>query len=281
MTDETQAPLPARPAPKDPPQLRSVHADRSFATLRTIVALILREMSTSYGKSPGGYLWAILEPVGAIAILTAIFSLGFRSPSIGVNFPIFYATGIVPFMMFNDIAGKVASALNYSRALLAYPSVTFVDAMVARFVVNMMTQISVAYIVFFGILFMFDTRTSPDLPTIMLAFVMTGTLAFGIGAFNCFMFSILPIWQQVWSIFTRPLFILSGVLFIYDKVPEPYAWYMWFNPLVHIVGTMRSGFYFNYDAAYISHAYVFGVALSFMLVGLVFLRRYHKHLLNR
>ena len=29
---------------------------RRFATLRTVLALMLREMATTYGRSPGGYL---------------------------------------------------------------------------------------------------------------------------------------------------------------------------------------------------------------------------------
>ncbi|MEL6475009.1 MAG: sugar ABC transporter permease, partial [Pseudomonadota bacterium] len=33
---------------------------RRFASLRSIIALMLREMATSYGRSPGGYLWAVL-----------------------------------------------------------------------------------------------------------------------------------------------------------------------------------------------------------------------------
>ena len=44
---------------------------RRFATPRTILALMLREMSARYGRSPGGYLWALLEPLGAILILSS------------------------------------------------------------------------------------------------------------------------------------------------------------------------------------------------------------------
>ena len=60
-----------------------------FATPRIIVALILREIGTSYGRSPGGYIWALAEPVLGIALLTAIFSIGFRIPPLGNNFSIF------------------------------------------------------------------------------------------------------------------------------------------------------------------------------------------------
>ncbi|MDJ0823602.1 MAG: sugar ABC transporter permease, partial [Paracoccaceae bacterium] len=48
------------PPPTLPP--RPAYRRRRFATARAVMALMLREMSTSFGRSPGGYLWAILEP---------------------------------------------------------------------------------------------------------------------------------------------------------------------------------------------------------------------------
>ena len=93
---------------------------RRFASLRAIVALMLREMATSYGRSPLGYLWALLEPVAGIALLTAIFSSGFRTPPMGNNFAIFYASGLVPFLMYVDLNGKVMASLNFSGSLLVY-----------------------------------------------------------------------------------------------------------------------------------------------------------------
>ena len=47
-------------------------APRRFATVRTSVALMLREMVTTYGRSPGGYIWAVVEPVAAATALRAV-----------------------------------------------------------------------------------------------------------------------------------------------------------------------------------------------------------------
>ena len=60
---------------------------------RATLALILREMSTSYGRTPGGYLWAVAEPVAAVALLTVVFALAFDHPPIGRDFALFYASG--------------------------------------------------------------------------------------------------------------------------------------------------------------------------------------------
>ncbi len=261
------------------PNTRAVRG-RRFASLRTITALVLREMVTTYGRSPGGYLWAVLEPAAGIALLTLIFSVGFRSPALGTNFPIFYATGMVPFLMYNDISGKVAMSLLFSKPLLAYPAVTYLDAIIARFVVNMLTQILVAYITLGGILLAFDTRLLPDYTTIVAAFGLAAILALGIGTMNCYLFTRFPVWQRTWSIIMRPMFIISCIFFLFETIPQPYRDILWYNPLVHIVGLMRRGFYANYDASYVSILYLLGLSLGLFMAGLLLLRRQHRTLLN-
>ena len=269
------------PAGSRAPTLKPVYGNtRSFPTLRTVTALVLREMSTSYGRSPGGYLWAILEPAAGTALLTAIFSLGFRSPPLGTHFGIYYATGIVPFLFYNDLANKIGKAIQYSKSLLVYPCVTFLDAIVARFLLTAMTQMMVAYVVLSFIIFALDAPVSLNAGRIALGFSMAMAMGLGVGTLNCFLFSMYPLWRQIWSIITRPLFFVSGILFLHESVPEPYRSWLEWNPLVHVVGAVRSGFYARYDATYVDPLYVFGTALLLLVAGLVFLRSYHTDILN-
>lgn len=254
---------------------------RRFPGARTVFALMLREMATTYGRSPGGYIWAVLEPAAGIVLLTLIFSLAFRSPPLGVNFPIFYASGLVPFSLFLAVSSKMAMTLVFSKPLLTYPTVTFVDALTARFLVNMITQLMVAYVIFTAILLTFDTRTILDLPKILLSLTMAGLFASAVGIINCFLFFRFPVYKQVWSIINRPLFIISCIFFTFESVPQPYRDYLWYNPFVHIIGISRSGFYASYRAEYVSMAYVFGISLVLMFLGLMLLRRYYRDLIEQ
>lgn len=242
---------------------------------------MLREMATTYGRSPGGYVWAVLEPVAGITLLTLVFSVAFRAPALGSSFPQFYATGMVPFLLFSGLTAKLAQSLNFSKPLLAYPAVTWLDALLARFVLNLMTELLVGYIVFSGIQILFDTRVIPDYTVIFQAYLMVATLALGIGTLNCFLVSRFTVYQQIWSIAMRPMFLLSGIFFLLGSIPQPYRDWLWWNPLIHVVGLMRRGFYPSYDAAYVSQFYVYGLSLTCLTLGLVLLRRFHRELLHR
>jgi capsular polysaccharide transport system permease protein len=282
MTDTPDLPPSALAATWRPPQRpRARRRLPRFATLRATLALVLREMSTSYGRSPGGYLWAVLEPVAGIALLTAVFSIGFHAPALGVSFAMFYATGMLPFVLFTDVVGKLGQALNYSKQLLAYPRVTVVDALLARFVLNLMTQLLVSYLVLGGILMLLDTRVILDGPVLAQAYALCALLALGVGSFNAYMLVRFPIYQRAWSIAMRPLFLLSCIFYLFDSIPQPWRDWLWYNPLVHVVGLVRRGFYPGYDATYVSVPYVVGVALGALVLGLLLLRGDHRELLDR
>ncbi|OWY14307.1 sugar ABC transporter permease [Thioclava sp. F34-6] len=255
--------------------------NRSFPALRAIGALILREMSASYGRSPGGYLWALLEPVGGIALLTLFFSLTFHAPPLGASFALFYATGLLPFMLFSEVQSKVANALTYSRALLAYPTVSFLDALIARLVLNALTKLIVSYLVLQGCLLIFDSRASPDPLRIFEAASLAVLLSFGIGTLNCFLFLRIPVWQQIWSILMRPMFLISGVFFFTDHLPTWAADVLWFNPLVHVIGYLRHGFFPTYEPDHLSAPWVIGVSLVALAIGLLALRTRYRDLLAR
>lgn len=253
----------------------------SLATPRATSALVLREMATSYGRSPGGYLWAVLEPVAAVALLSIVFAAALNSPSLGRSFPLFYATGFLPFLMFNDIVNKLASALRFSRPLLAYPAVTFMDAILARFILNFGTHLIVGLFVLGGIFVLFETATILRPEPIILAVSMTAALAFGIGTFNCLMLTAFPVWDRLWQIVARPLFVISGIFFIFEDVPRLFQNVLWYNPLIHITAEMRRGFYATYEPGWVSPAYVFALALIPAVFGLLLLRRHHSELLQR
>lgn len=253
---------------------------RRFQSLRTIAALILREMGSTYGRSPGGYAWALLEPIGAILLLSAGFSLIIRMPSLGTSFLLFYATGYLPYSMFQTVSQKVANALRYSRQLLAYPRVTWADAVIARFTLTLLTQATIFVLLVAGILTFADTRAVLAPGAILTGLAMAAALGLAAGLMNCLLFGLFPVWQQIWTILTRPLFLASGVFFLYEDMPQLAREILWWNPLLHATGEVRRGLYPTYDATYVSPVFVFGLSLGFIALGLLLLRRYHKRVIE-
>ncbi|MEQ9260107.1 MAG: ABC transporter permease [Roseovarius sp.] len=242
---------------------------------------MLREMSTRYGRTPGGYIWGIVEPFAAILFLSVAFSLLLRSPSLGTSFLLFYTTGFLPMNLYTVLSNSVSKSLQFSKPLLRFPAVTWIDAVLARLLLNSLTGVLVAILLFTVILNIVDTRTVLDLGPIIEAFWLTILLGAGVGAINCTLIGLYPAWDVVWSIVSRPLFLASGVIYIYEDLPTFAKEILWYNPLIHITGLARTGFYPTYSPTYISHAYVVFFSMILVALGLLLTKRYHREILNR
>lgn len=261
---------------RKPQKPRAYHG--RFMTVRTVAALMLREMTTTYGRSPGGYLWAVLEPALGIGLLTFIFSLALAKPALGVSFPLFYATGLVPFLMYLAISNAVAQSVNSAQNLLAYPRVTFMDTIMARAILNFMTQLMVAALLFSSIIKLTQAPTTPDYPKIMAAMLALFVFSTALGVMNCYLMAQLPLWQRVWGILNRPMFFVSAIFFLPDSVPEDFGNLLWWNPIVHLICATREGFYTGYESDFASLSYVFVVSLIMLVIGTTLLRRFHRDL---
>lgn len=254
--------------------------ERRFAFHRAVMALILREMSSTYGRSPGGYVWAVVEPVAGIAILSVVFNFIVRTPPLGESFPVFFATGLLTLATYQSLATKVGMAIKYSRPLLAYPRVTYIDAIISRIVLTFLTNVIVFVIIMTGLIWTTGQAVSLDYLAIANAFGMVLALGTGIGLVNCLLMSMFPIWQFIWAVINRPMFIISGAVFLIDTLPREARDLLMLNPVAHAVSMMRAGFYGTYDAPYVSSTYVYMVALALAAFGMLMLHRYHRVILD-
>ena len=251
------------------------------AAARAIAALMLREMNTRYGRTPGGYVWAILEPLGMIILLGFAWSLLARSPSLGTSFLLFKATGFMVLQTFTVLGGQIGQSLLFSKRLLWYPRVSWIDAILARFLLNAAVVCAVTTLIIGGILIYEGLNPVIAWGPVFLAMGMAAGMGLGVGCLNCYLFMRIPVWQQVWAILTRPLFLISGVIILYEDMPQLAQQVLWYNPILHLTGWMREGFYPMYRPEYISAVYVGVWIVVPMTLGLLLLRRHHRDLLAK
>lgn len=271
----------SNPDARPPAALIPAPATRRFAGARAILALMLREMSTRYGRTPGGYIWAVLEPVAAIVVLSIIFSLMLRNPPLGNSFPLFYATGYLPFAVYLNVQMNVQNAINFSKPLLMYPAVSWIDTIIARALLSFLTTVVVLIIVLYGVIEVTDTTAILSVGPMIEAVLWATAIGFGIGVFNCLVAGLFPLYGTVWGIATRPKILLAGVLFIYEGLPEIAQNILWYLPWIHFTGMFRQGVYPTYEPEYISLIVMLCYSLIPMAFGLLLLRRYYQDILMR
>ena len=247
---------------------------------RVLFALIMREMTTRYGRNAGGYIWAVLEPAATIALLSTIFGFVARHPALGTHFPVFFATGYMAFHVYLDTSRAIGSAATANRALLTFPRVTVIDAVLARFVLQLLTSVFVTTLILGGLVMVFDEQIILRLEAIALSIALAAFFGVAIGLFNCITFAYSPTWQTVFNLLNRPMFMISGIFFLYEDLPRAAQDILWWNPFIHITALMRVGFYPTYEASFASPAYVLACATAPFLLGVLLMRAMRGTLLE-
>lgn len=250
------------------------------AFLRVLNALILREIASRYGRTPGGFLCAVAEPVAAVLVLTFALSMVLNAPSLGTSFVLFYASGYLPFLFYATLQAHVQQALVYSRPLLVYPSVSWFDAIAARFLLNLVTGSVVVVLVLAGLALVTGEVSIIRPGLIVLALALAAIFGLGLGVLNCLLIGLFPLWGQVWGIISRPLFLVAGVIFVIEDLPRALQEVLVWTPWIHITGLFRAGLYPGYDAAYASPVLVLMWGLIPLTIGLAFLRLYRHDILQ-
>lgn len=96
-------------------------------------------------------------------------------------------------------------------------------------------------------------------------------LGLGIGTINIVMFARFPLYEQIFGIINRPLFMVSGVFFLPDSLPHPFRDFILYNPLVHVIMWFRASIYPEYRADVLHKGYVLEFALVCFVTGLLLL----------
>ncbi|ASY60255.1 ABC transporter permease [Sinorhizobium sp. CCBAU 05631] len=248
--------------------------------IRVVGALLVREMATRFGSKPGGYVWALLDPAAHILLMTFIFRAIARAPALGTSFVLFFATGYIAFQFYQAMTSYLNSAVRANKALLSYPNVAPIDTIVARFILQVCTTTLVAVIVLGTIVATMRVDTNLHWPAILEAIAMACLFGLGVAMINAVLFLKYPLYEQVFSIVNRPLFLISGVFFLPDSIPAPYRDLVLINPLVHVIMGFRKGFYPEYRAIGLDMTYLYGIAFLTLFAGMLVFTLSRKTLRN-
>lgn len=247
---------------------------------RVIGALMLRDIKTRFGGNPANYVIAVAWPIAHIVLLLLIYAIAGRMAPYGTSTIQFFATGVLPYMMFNYPSRFSMMAIVINAPLLGFPVVTMLDIMLARILLEIINSISVCIIVALGLLAL-DIDILPREPEQAVAAIgATFLLAAGIGLFNALITKKVMGYFIFYILLSIILYAASGIVFLPEALPQWAVDILTWNPLIHLVAWFRSAFYPGYGASYLDKSYVVIWGLATFVGGLVVERLARNWLLN-
>jgi capsular polysaccharide transport system permease protein len=240
----------------------------SLSQLHVIHALLLRETKTRFGESRLGYVWALAHPILWIGMFAGLYyALGHSTPP-GMPILAFLTTGIVPFSLFRESATRCLSAIDSNKGLLFYPLVRPLDLVIARAILETVTQLVVMFLLL-GSMAMWQGELHINSWTETL--VGLG-LAAGIGSSFGLVCCGLSVFsrsvERLFPALIRPIFWLSAVFHPVESLPRGFRDFLLFNPIVHAIELVRDGWFPGYHALHVDIPYTCSWILVMSFVGL-------------
>jgi len=248
-----------------------------FVTLRkglasqieVVIALILRETRTRFGRNRLGYLWALIEPIVITFTFYSVLTIANRPVPSGMGLFSYIATGVLPYTLFSNTVTRVADAVSSNKSLLYYPQVRPIELVISRAALEAATFIAV-FVLIMGTDAVVSQRLDLEEPLLVIVGLLCASaLGTGLGLIFCALGQVSTVADRVRGPLLRPLFWISGVFFTADALPDNARDGMLWNPVLHVTEVVRAGWFSNYDANYVDLGYVLWWIGGLALVGLV------------
>ena len=81
--------------------------------------LIYRQIASRYKQMLLGGLWAILEPLALLILMTLVFGMVLRVDTNGYPYPVFAFAGLIPWLLFSKSSQSIAGSLQENMAMLS------------------------------------------------------------------------------------------------------------------------------------------------------------------
>jgi capsular polysaccharide transport system permease protein len=262
--------------------ITTVTARRSPARIMysTWKALFLRSAVARLSKRRLAWFWLIFDPLFSIVLLMLVFSFLRVRHIQGIETAVWVMAGVLAFMMFRSTAGQATGAVGISRRLFSYPQIRPFDPVVTAAALEGFLVVLVSIVLLAGATVIeFDVVPRDPLAVLEALFGMWLT-GLGYGLVNSVMTDISRVASWFLSFLLRPLYMLSGVIFPIMLIPYPYRDWVFYNPLVHGLESMRLGFapYYHISSE-INLGYLYGWALGLVFLGLALHKRYRSRLM--
>lgn len=243
-----------------------------FVQYRELIwALALKDLRVRYKRSMLGFLWALLNPLFMMLILTLVFTTVMPIP---INhYSVFLLSALLPWTFFQQALSYSAEAIVSNADLLKKLYVgksVFLVAAIEANLINFLLSLIPLVIIVFAVHFPFHW-TWIYLPVPLIGLIAF-TLGFGFfcAAANVFFRDVTHITQIV----LQAWFYLCPIIYSVDMVPKKFGFFFRFNPIVYSLNEFRLAIYYGLLPSAQSVAMTLGVGFASLYVGYRIFRRY-------
>lgn len=238
---------------------------------RIVVALMLRELITRYGRKGLGFAWVIGEPLLFCLGVIVLWSVARPAYEHGIRMGPFVMTGYMCLLLLRHQITLSLSALQANVGLLHHRGIAILHLYIARNILEFLGA-TAAFVVVYAVLMALGQVSWPaDVLTLYGGWFLLAFMSMGLAMIFAALAIRYEVMERIVPLFTYILIPMSGVFFMAAWVPAAYRDAFLLIPLPHVVEMVRAGVFGEFVETHFNPLYALAWAAVFNVTGLLLL----------
>ncbi|WP_396595221.1 ABC transporter permease [Brevundimonas sp. R86498] len=245
----------------------------SFAIrhFRIIGALLMREMTTRFGREGLGFVWMIAEPL--IFCLGVLFMWTLIKPAYehGIRLGPLVMTGYMSLLLYRHMIAFSMGAVEANIGLLHHRQIGILHIFLARNFMEFCGSTVALVIVYIVLIALGQVGLPKDWLLLYAGWLMVGWVGFGVAVTLAGLAMRYEIMERLVPVISYAMIPLSGAFFMVAWIPERYREAFLLVPLPHGIEMVRGGVLGEFVHTYYHPAYAFAFGGVLIGAGLILL----------
>lgn len=246
--------------------------------VRVIKSLIIRELSTRFGRENIGFLWMMVEPLLFPALVAVMWRLLRGPEEHGISIIAFVITGYVPLTLFRHAVSRSAGVFTANSSLMYHRQIRLLDFILVRFLIEMIGSM-MSYLFIASILIYAGFFPVPyDLGLFLIGWLLYCAFTFS----GCLVLAPLSemsdIIEKFLPVVTYVMIPFAGTFNQTSWLPPALREYMLWSPFVDTMEPMRYGVFGHQVDPYYNLTVPIVATMVCLMVGLLLCRHVRRQL---
>jgi capsular polysaccharide transport system permease protein len=246
--------------------------------IRVIHALMIRELTTRFGRENIGFLWIMVEPLLFAGLVALMWRLTKGPEEHGISVIAFIVTGYIPITLFRHGIGRSVAVFTVNSSLLYHRQIKILDFIIVRFIIEILGGM-MAYFFIATILIFCDVFPMPaDMGLLLSGWSLYALFSFSICLVIAPLSEMSEVLEKFVPVTTYIMIPFSGLFYMVSWMTPDIRGFLLFSPFVNSMEMMRKGVWGNQITAYYNVWNPISCSIVGLAIGLALCRHVRRTL---
>lgn len=246
--------------------------------IRVIHALMIRELTTRFGRENIGFLWIMVEPLLFAGLVGTIWRIT-KGPELhGMSVIALVVTGYIPITLFRHGVSRSVAVFSVNSSLLYHRQIKILDFIFVRYLIELLGGM-MAYMFIACILIALGEFPFPsDVGLFLSGWFLYTFFSFSLCLIIAPLSEISEIMEKFIPVTTYVMIPFSGLFYMLSWMTPTAREYLLWSPFVNGMEMMRKGIWGDQVTAYYNIWNPLACSMVAIMIGLILCRRVRRDL---